>query len=353
MSHWNRSLRLTFGMLAAASALLALGCGDDGAQPAAPGTGGGPGTPDVEPEVQTARDYPDLIEAVSSFGAVLLDNALYTYGGNLGGDFAADNQSSAFRRLSLAPGGAWEELGAVEHLESTALVAHGGLVVRVGGLRADNAAGDPEELFSVSTVERYDPSTGKWQALPDMPEGRSGHGAVIVGDRLYVVAGWELIGAGEFRTGGFMLDLSAPDAAWVPLPDPPFQLRSLGVAKRGDVIYAMGGVGDAQEFSSAVYTFDTKTETWAPGPELPSEIPIKGFGATACSDDEDLYVNYADGLFRLNEAGDGWEPAGELAFTRYFSPLICPGNGEVIVVGGRSTANNEITASVESVDVAQ
>lgn len=348
MSRWDRSLRFTYRMLAAASALIALGCGDEGAPPA-PNKDQTPGTPEFE----TARSYPDLVEAVSSFGAVLLDDALYTYGGNLGGEFAADNQSTAFRRLSLAPGGVWEDLGPVEHLESTALVAHGSLLYRVGGLRAENASGEPEQLVSVKTVERYDPGTGTWESLPDMPEGRSGHGAAVVGDRLYAVAGWELSGAGEFRSVGFALDLATPDATWVPLPDPPFQLRSLGVAKRGETIYLMGGVGEEQAFSSAVYTFDTRTETWAEGPELPSEIPIKGFGATACNDDRDIYVNYADGLFRLNEAGDGWEPAGQIAVTRYFSPLICPGNGEVIVVGGRSTANNELVAAVESVDVAR
>ncbi|KYF88708.1 hypothetical protein BE20_02605 [Sorangium cellulosum] len=348
MSHRNRSHRFTYLALATASALMALGCGDEGVQPV-----DGKEEPEA-PEVKTARNYPDLVEAVSSFGAVLVDKTLYTYGGKLGdGDFAAENQSSAFRRLSLLPGGAWEDLGTVEHLESTALAVVDGRVIRVGGLRADNAAGEPEALTSVATVERYDPEAGAWEALPDMPEGRSGHGAVVVGDRLYVVAGWELKGPGEFLTGGFMLDLATPGATWVPMPEPPFKLRSLGVARRGDVIYAMGGVGEDQSFSGAVYAFDTKTETWAEGPELPSEIPIKGFGATACNDEDDLYVNYADGLFRLNDAGDGWEPAGELAFTRYFSPLICPGDGEVIVVGGRSAADNELTASVESVDVAQ
>lgn len=349
MSHWDRTLRFTITMLAAASALVAVGCGDEEAPPTGPDENETPGTPEVE----TARDYPDLVEAVSSFGAVLLDNALYTYGGNLGGEFAADNQSTAFRRLSLAPGGAWEDLGAVEHLESTALVAHGGLVYRVGGLRAENAVGEPEQLVSVSTAERYDPAAGKWEPLPDMPEGRSGHGAVVVGERLYAVAGWELSGSGEFRSGGFVLDLATPDAAWEPLPEPPFQLRSLGVARRGETIYVMGGVGNGQSFSSAVYTFDTKAGAWAEGPELPSEIPIKGFGATACNDDRDVYVNYADGLFRLNDAGDGWEPVGQIAVTRYFSPLICPGNGEVILVGGHSAADNELMASVESVDVAR
>jgi N-acetylneuraminic acid mutarotase len=362
MSHRKCSLRFTRCILATASVLIALGCGDDEelrpVQTAA-GFRPLPTVPTGEareldlPRAQPPHRYPDLPEAVSSFGAVLVDDTIYTYGGNLGGGFAAEHQSTAFRRLSLAQGGAWEDLGAVGHLESMALVAHGGFIYRIGGLRVDNAVGDPEDLTSVATVERYDPHEGKWSAMPDMPEGRSGHGAVVVGDRLYVVAGWTLAGPGELLTTGASLDLSTPDAAWVPMPEAPFAVRSLGVARRGDTIYALGGVGEEMAFSSEVYRFDTKTETWSPGPALPSEIPIAGFGATACNDERDLYVNFADGLFRLNEAGDGWEPAGSPEFTRYFSPLLCPGGGEVIVLGGRSTADNELTTSVESVDVAR
>ncbi|WP_437911757.1 kelch-like protein [Sorangium sp. So ce302] len=364
MFHRNGSLWFTRCMLAAASALAVLGCGDGDDEQLRPVPTPSafrtlPTVPTGEareldlPRAQPPRRYPDLPEAVSSFGAALADDTIYTYGGNLGGGFAAEHQSTGFRRLSLAQGGAWEDLGAVEHLESIALVAHGGFIYRIGGLRVDSAIDEPEVLTSVATVQRYDPREGTWQAMPDLPEGRSGHGAVVVGDRLYVVGGWTLAGPGELLTRGVVLDLSTPDAAWVPLPEAPFTLRSLGVARRGDTIYALGGVGEGMAFSGEVYRFDTKTEAWSPGPALPSEIPIAGFGATACNDEQDLYINIADGLFRLNAAGDGWEPAGALEFTRYFSPLICPGDGEVIVLGGRSAADNELTASVESVDVAQ
>lgn len=345
-----------FTLLAAAIALFASGCGQDGEQPPAKPIKESDEVKDAGADVdvvkpQTARNYPDMPEALTSFGAVLVDNTVYTFGGHKGGGFTAENQSVAFRRLSLAKDGAWEELGPVQHLESTSLVTHNGLVYRIGGLIAENAAGEPENLVSVKTVERYDPSTGIWQAMPDMPEGRSGHGAVVVGDKLYAVGGWQLTGAGEFLTGGFVIDLSIPDAKWTAMPEPPFKLRSMGVTALNETIYVLGGVGEGQDFSSLVYKFDTKMGVWSPGPELPSEIPVKGFGATACSDGQDVYVNYTDGLYRLRQTKDGWEPAGKLAFTRYFSPVVCPGDAEVIILGGRAASTNEFTASVESVDV--
>jgi hypothetical protein len=38
-------------------------------------------------------------------------------------------------------------------------------------------------------VEAYDPKTGAWTSLPPLPVGRHGMQAVMVGDRVHVVAG--------------------------------------------------------------------------------------------------------------------------------------------------------------------
>ena len=38
----------------------------------------------------------------------------------------------------------------------------------------------------------FDPKGGEWQPLPDLPEPRSSHDAVVIGDRLFVAGGWQL-----------------------------------------------------------------------------------------------------------------------------------------------------------------
>ena len=219
---------------------------------------------------------PPLPEAIGAFGSTRLGGAVYAFGGHLGPPhgFSRASESGALLRLELTPGSAWEDLGVVSPaLESAGLASHGGLVYRVGGLRVDNAPGQPEDLHSVKTVQVYDPASARWSDVTQMPEGRSAHGTVVIGDRLYAVAGWELDGdlfSGRFATGGFVLDLSRTGAAWQPIPPPPFKLRSLSVTAVGDDIYAIGGATDVPgEFSNEVYVLDTRSGTWSRGRTCP------------------------------------------------------------------------------------
>jgi hypothetical protein len=45
------------------------------------------------------------------------------------------------------------------------------------------------QVAAHSEVEAYDPKTGAWTALPALPVGRHGMQAVMVGDRVHVLAG--------------------------------------------------------------------------------------------------------------------------------------------------------------------
>jgi hypothetical protein len=302
---------------------------------------------------------PPLPQAVGAFGSTLLDGAIYMLGGHLGAPhgFSTASESSAFRSLDLASPRAWIDLGTVSPaLEGAGLAAHGGLVYRVGGLRVDNAPGQPADLHSVNTVQSYDPASGRWTDVTAMPEGRSAHGTVVIGDRLYAVAGWTLEGdffSGTFGTGGFALDLSRPRAAWQPLAPPPFRLRSLAVAAVGDKIYAIGGVTDVPgEFSADVYVLDTAAGAWSTGPALPTQSSIAGFGAAACSAGGSLYVNDADGLYRLDRRGDGWEPVASMKTRRIFNALVCVSESELVAAGGFDVANGlASTADVEKIPV--
>ena len=192
--------------------------------------------------------------------------------------------------------------------------------------------------------------------MTPLPEGRSAHGAVVVGNRLYAVAGWELDGdlfSGRFNGGGYSLDLSRAGAAWQPIANPPFKLRSLSVTAVGDLVYAIGGATEVPgEFSSEVYVLDTRSGTWSKGPNLPTRSSIAGFGAASCSIGGDLYVNDADGLYRLAPRRDGWEPAAPMKTPRIFNALVCASDAELLAVGGFDVARGlASTADVESITV--
>lgn len=306
-----------------------MGCGSEGEEGAAQGPG--------------ESGAPALPAPLASFGAALLDGSIYTYGGHLGEAHAhsKENVSPTFFRLDLAALSAWDDLGEVPALQSPALVAHGGALYRVGGFSALNAAGSAEDLRSTASAEAYDPATGAWTALPNMPEARSSHEAVVVGDKLYVLAGWELQGgssSGTFHVTGFSLDLSKPGAPWEPLPSElPFRRRAVAVAAAGKSIYVIGGMTEAEEMSGAVDVFDTETGVWSAGPSLPASPPFEGFGASACSVGGAVYVSAFDGVLRrLNSARDGWEDVAKLERPRFFHRLICADSGEVFAIGGET-----------------
>ena len=143
---------------------------------------------------------PELVDAVASLGAAVHDGALYVYGGHVGTTHvhSMENISPGFRRLMLGPGGTWPELARGPLLQGTVLVSDGGALYRVGGMTASNASpSEPEVLHSNRSVARYSAAENRWEALPDLPAGRSSHDAVVTGGVLYVVGGWEMRGPDE------------------------------------------------------------------------------------------------------------------------------------------------------------
>src|SRR5262245_41375437 len=141
-----------------------------------------------------ARHAP-LPVKVASLGACVAGDYLYVYGGHCGKThtYSTEDVIGRFFRVKLT-GGEWEELPSGPASQALALVAHGGRVLRIGGMQPRNRPDQPADNISLKTVAAYDPAARRWVSLPDMPAGRSSHDAVMVGDTLYVVGGWEMRG---------------------------------------------------------------------------------------------------------------------------------------------------------------
>ncbi|HEX4131797.1 MAG TPA: hypothetical protein VHZ24_17315 [Pirellulales bacterium] len=282
--------------------------------------------------------WPDLPEAVSSFGAAVCDGWLYVYSGHMGGahEHSRDNLSQRFVRLNLAAPTQWQPLAMGTPLQGLPLVADDRYVYRVGGLQALNAKGQPDELRSVTEFERFGPAAKQWEQLAPLPAGRSSHDAVIVDGVLYVVGGWELgEGTKNWYDHGVTLRLDTPGATWEKLAQP-FQRRALAVAAHRGKLYALGGMASDDKPSTAVNVLDLKSGTWSDGPRLPGE-GMNGFGCAAVSVPAGLIVTTMDGsVLRLADAGDGWEPKGKLEHARFFHRLVPLADGSVLAVAGAS-----------------
>lgn len=275
---------------------------------------------------------------VNSFGAAALDGFLYVYGGHQGERhaYSTASVSAALRRLPLEPGATWETLASTLPAQGTALVAHGRSLYRPGGMNPRNAPDAPGDLHSQSEVMRYDVDRGAWTEFVPLPEPRSSHDAVVLGDALYVGGGWALNGSamgGTWRDTLMVIDLRSASPKWEGV-EQPFRRRAHAMAALGEEVYFLGGIDDDGEPQRAVDIFHTRTGGWTKGPDLPAG-PMNGFGGAALGLGERIYFSGRGGeVFALESGSRAWEEVGRLRHPRFFHRLVPRGTTELVVVGG-------------------
>jgi N-acetylneuraminic acid mutarotase len=290
-------------------------------------------------------EFAPLPEPLASFGGVVLDGWLYVYGGHIGEEHqhSAANLSNHFRRIKLNGGKTWEELPMQTPLQGLPLVAHGGKLYRVGGLGIRNATlKDKEDDHSSAEFAEYNPATNKWSTLAPLPAARSSHNAVVIGDRLYVVGGWNLEGKspGTWEPDALFYDFANAKKGWQKLPQPEFKRRALALGQWNEKLLAMGGMNEKADVSMDVFVYDPATGKWSKGPNLPG-AGMAGFGVSAWNLGGHLFECGLRGvLYELNDAGTAWDEAGHVKTPRFFHQLIPVPNGGLAVVGGASMSGH-------------
>ncbi len=291
--------------------------------------------------VTSSAELPPLPQPATSFGAALADGFLYVYGGNTGKAHEFDREcvKGDFFRLKLPDGTAWEKLPGGTALLSVSLVAHEEKIIRVGGLNARNAKGEKNDLHSTAEVMRFDPATQTWDALPPLPEARSSHDAVIVGDKIYVGGGWRLAGDdGEgaeatWEKNLLSLDLKSLDKGWQKQAQP-FERRAIATVADGKRLWFLGGMDGADEPSRAVDWCEIATGEWGKGPDLP-DGSMAGFGIAGCFADGRVLASPLSGkISTLSADGKSWEEIAKLTPARFFHRLLPMADGRLVAVGG-------------------
>jgi len=283
--------------------------------------------------------YPPMPEAFSSFGAAVSDGYVYVYGGHIGQThtYSTEAVTSKFRRLKIADPRTWEELPEGPGLQGLALVAHGGKLYRIGGMQPRNKPTEASDNHSIATVAVFDPKSGKWDSLPDLPAPRSSHDACVVGDRIVVAGGWHMNGKGKksvWHDDALVLDLSKKPLRWEAIRQP-FQRRALNIAAVGEKVYVVGGMGP-DGLDKRVDVLDLKTRQWSEGPALPGPAR-NAFTPAACANGGQLYASPQDGkLYRLTEKGDAWSEIGALEQKRLVHRIVPANDNHLLVLGGAS-----------------
>lgn len=303
----------------------------------------------------TATELPPLPKPVSSMGAVECDGFLYVYGGHSGKTHSYDNKTTlgTFQRLNLKAPKQWEALPGGPILQGVNLAAYEGKVYRVGGMTPRNNPGDRADMISETSVAVYDPKAGRWEALADLPAGRSSHDVAVIGKRLYVVGGWNSLGGDNKPTWHdtlLTLDLSKPGAKWETMPQP-FQRRALTVSVVGEKLFVVGGLLADANADRTVNVLDTASGQWSEAPKLPGKTSRVGFSPAAATVNGKLIVSTLDAMvYRLSDDGKAWEIVGQSQQRRMVHRLIPFGTNQVILVGG--TSGGEAVATLEVIKLA-
>ncbi len=294
----------------------------------------------VKPVNDDNQKFPAIPEPVTSFGAAILDGALYVYGGHMGRahEYYKEAHANTLYRLDLKNPQGWQTLGKGPGLQGLAMVAHGGKLYRLGGFTARNSDGQPQDLWSQAEAACYDPATKKWSELPPLPEPRSSFDAAALGDKLYVVGGWQLRGEQEsvWHQTAYELDLATSPPVWKALPEPPFQRRALALAAYEGKLLAIGGMQREGQPTTRVDIYDPATGKWSQGPSLNGE-PMEGFGCSAFATGGRMYVSTLKGnLQRLSADGKSWENIRELQRARFFHRMLPLAENRLLMIGGAS-----------------
>jgi N-acetylneuraminic acid mutarotase len=305
-------------------------------------------------QAQESRNYPPLPKAVSNPGLAVCEGWVYVYGGHSGQPhvYSCEDVLGTFHRLNLNGGTRWEELPSDLGLLSPALVAHQGKLYRLGGSQARNRPGEENDLVSVTNCAMYDPAKKRWEPFPSLPEGRSSHDAVVVGQRIFVIGGWCLQGKNKpprWHDTALVLDLEQPQAGWRTISQP-FQGRAFAaVAYRGKV-YVMGGLRPNEKMPTlAVHIYDPQNNTWSTGPQMPGNAR-NGFSPACCVAGGQLYLSPADGkIYRLAE--ERWQEVAHLTTPRFTHRLVAVSEDKLLAIGGTSPKDQRKIAELELVSV--
>jgi len=167
-------------------------------------------------------ELPNLTHARAAAAAAVVGDKLVVAGGQ--------NQKQLVAQTEVFDGQSWKDAADLptprEHL---AAVSDGTYVYTVGGrfLSADKNS---------AAFERFDPQSGQWTKLVDMPTPRGSYGATYIDGRIVAVGGEEPT---QVLATAEMYDIA--EAKWISLPRMPTARHGEVVAAVGDTVYCIGG----------------------------------------------------------------------------------------------------------------
>lgn len=208
-----------------------------------------------------------------------------------------------------------------------AVVATGGTIYCMGG--------NVDET-SRAQAWAYDTAARTWTELPPMQEARSGHAAVVVGNRILVLGGTRLEN-GAVRWVRHIEALDLETRRWSAVGIAPFDRTRFAALAVSGRILLIGGQTPDEAATASVDILDPTTMTWTRGVALPegrnrhAAVRLGG----------DAYVLGGEGpegvarasVYRYRAGGDGWALAAPMEVPRKNFAATALG-ARIVVAGG-------------------
>ncbi|MBR7837136.1 carboxypeptidase regulatory-like domain-containing protein [Actinospica durhamensis] len=228
--------------------------------------------------------------------------------------------------LSASANGSWTSVANYPTSVMDDVVAdYDGKIYVVGG-------SDGNEPLQSANV--FDPATGAWSAIADLPEPLSALSGQFIGGTLYVTGGWNWLGETSQHTYAY----NPGTNTWSQIADLPLAVAAAASAVVDGKLYIIGGctTGSCAPLSSAVYSYDPGNNSWSAAPAYPSTVAFVACGgvdsAVVCAGGESgsssLNTTYA-----YTPGDAGWTQKASMPDDAW-GAAAASANGQLEVMGG-------------------
>ena len=311
----------------------------------------------------------------SSFGSVFYNNKIYVAGGHTGPEHTYPKESFLdVLEVYDIKTKKWAQLAPMKLAKhGFQMVAHNNFLYVFGGFTFSED--HLPKWKSVNTVERYDITKNEWEVLSQrLPNNRSSNALGKVGDKVYLLGGWDSTPKfandkeGKFLSAIDVFDLNTEVTSTISMTLPqPLRRAFTAVVVKGE-IHLLGGIGEGAshfDWIDNVTVFNPNKNVWRELPPLPFATFAPGageingdiflMGGMVLKDKATFDLDYVDDIYRFDQKSQSWSHSGAYLLRNKGFPQVVPMPGDNLgVLGGHTyelTPNGYVDHPVRGFEV--
>lgn len=293
----------------------------------------------------------------SSFGAISHQGKVYIVGGHQGPEHTYPKKSF-LKRVDIydMTTKTWRQGASMNHAKhGFELAAYGNYLYAFGGFAFSDQHSPAWQ--SLNIIERYDITKNKWEVLSTkLPRRRSSNVAAQVGDKVFLIGGWnstprfEGDKEGRFHPEIDIFDLKSERISTLEVKLPSPLRRAFNATIKGEDIFLLGGISQGSShfdwidnvtrFNTKTYSFSEETKlpyaTFAPGAGLLKD-GLFFIGGMVLRNASTYDLDYVDDVYRYDFKKRKWSHLGQyLKENKGFPQVVNLSQDTLGVLGGHT-----------------